>query len=343
MGKWLRHPLGQLVLWRYYEFIREPEAIIWNFIFPIALAAGLGVAFREQAPTPLPVAATTPALVAALAREKGLTVELATVDQADARLRTGKVELVVAPSADQVTYRYDETNPEARTARVLADAAIQRAAGRRDPVVVREDVRRETGSRYIDFLVPGMAGLGLMNGAIWGLAFGITDARRRKLMKRIIATPMPQHYYLLSYLLWRLVLLPFEAGVPIGFGVLVFGVPLRGSLFTLLILCLLGSLAFSALGLLIACRARTIEAASGLTNLATTPMWIASGVFFSATRFPTFVQPLVKALPLTALNDALRANMLEGAGLAAVGPQLATLAVWLVVCFVLAMKLFRWR
>ncbi len=242
-----------------------------------------------------------------------------------------------------VVYRYDDTNPEGRTARTLADGAVQRAAGRADPVPASDRLMREAGSRYIDFLIPGLVGMGIMGNSIWGLGFSIVDSRRRKLMKRIIATPMPRHYYLLSFLLFRMMLLVVEVGVPIMFGVLAFGVPFRGSLFVLIVLVVLGSLSFSALGLLIASRARTIEAVSGLMNVVMLPMWVLSGVFFSAQRFPDAVQPVIKALPLTALIDALRATILQGAGLAQLVRESGTLAAWLIICFGAALKLFRWR
>ena len=144
-------------------------------------------------------------------------------------------------------------------------------------------------------------------------------------------------------MLARLLLLVVEVGVLLGFGAWVFQVPVRGSILDLAVLCVLGSLAFSAVGLLIASRARTIEAASGLMNTVMMPMWIVSGVFFSAQRFPGPIQPVIRALPLTAAIDALRAHMLQGASLAQVAPQLGVLLVWMLVSFTLALKLFRWR
>ena len=226
---------------------------------------------------------------------------------------------------------------------MFADRAVQRAAGRADPVPNSDDIVREAGSRYVDFLVPGLVGLGIMSNTLWGLGFSIVDSRRRKLTKRLIATPMSRASYLLSYLLWRMLILVVEVGIPVGFGALAFGVPVRGSFLDLVIISVLASLSFSALALLIASRARTIEAVSGLMNLAQVPMWILSGVFFSAQRFPDAVQPFISALPLTALIDALRAHMLQGAGLAQVAPQLGVLSLWLVVCFGLALRLFRWK
>jgi ABC-2 type transport system permease protein len=338
------HPLVQLTLMRSREFLREPEALFWVFVFPILLAAGLGIAFRNRPADVLKIAAVTPAMARSLSHEKLLDVQELPTQTAEEALRTGKVALLAEPGpGGTVIYRYDEANPDGRTARILADRAVQRAAGRVDPVGTADRLIREPGSRYIDFLVPGLLGMNLMGSAIWGLGFAIVDARRKKLMKRLIATPMPRRYYLLSFVLSRLSLLVIEVGALLGFGALVFHVPLRGSLFVLATLCVLGSLSFSALGLLIASRVRTLEAASGLMNLVMMPMWICSGVFFSAERFPDAVQPVITALPLTAMVGALRANMLQGASFPQIAQQLWILTGWLIVCFTLALRLFRWR
>jgi ABC-2 type transport system permease protein len=337
-------PLAQLTLMRFREFLREPEALFWVFVFPVLLAAGLGVAFRNRPADAIKIAAITPEMAKSLRQEKLLDVQELSMRTGEEALRAGNVALLAEPGpGGTVVYRYDDANPEGRTARILADRAVQRAAGRADPVGTADVLMREPGSRYIDFLIPGLLGMNLMGSAIWGLGFAIVDARRKKLMKRLIATPMPRAYYLLSFVLSRLSLLVIEVGALVGFGALVLHVPLRGSLFVLSTLCVLGSLSFSALGLLIASRARTIEAVSGLMNLVMMPMWIVSGVFFSARRFPDALQPVISALPLTALIDALRANMLQGASFPQLARQLGILAGWLVISFALALKLFRWR
>lgn len=338
------HPLWQLTLVRFREFIREPEALFWVFVFPLLLAAGLGLAFRNTPAETVAVgvvAAHQPAFDDAPA----LDVEaFPTVGDGLDALSEGKVALLVERAADgSIVYHYDDTNPEGRDARLRVDIAVQQSAGRKDPVAAEDRLIREAGSRYIDFLVPGLLGMNLMGGSIWGMGFAIVDARRRKLLKRLIATPMPRHYFLMSFLIARLAMLVVEVGAFVGFAVLVFGVPVRGSLLLLAGVCVFGTLAFGALGLLLSSRARTIEAASGLMNLAMLPMWILSGVFFSSQRFPDIVQPIINALPLTALNDALRATMLQGATLAEITPQIGVLAAWLLVCFPVALKLFRWR
>jgi ABC-2 type transport system permease protein len=346
---WRDHPLVQLTLVRYREFFREPEAVFWVFIFPVLLTAGLGIAFRNQAPERLPVAvvehgAASQTVVQALAESADLRASTLTEPAAADALRTGRVALVVVPAgSDRVEYRFDAERPESRTARLLVDDALQRAAGRSNPVGVTDRQVREPGSRYVDFVVPGLLGMNLMGSGIWGLGFAIVDARRKKLLKRLIATPMSRTQFLASFVLSRLTLLVIEVGVLVGFAVLAFGVPLRGSIPSLLIICLLSALSFGALGLLLASRARTVEGVSGLMNLVMLPMWIFSGVFFSASRFPDALQPFIQALPLTAVNDALRASMIEGAGWQRLGPELGIIAAWLVASFALAVRLFRWR
>jgi ABC-type multidrug transport system permease subunit len=201
----------------------------------------------------------------------------------------------------------------------------------------------EAGARYIDFVIPGLLGMNLMSSAIWGLGFSIVEARQKKLLKRLVASPMPRWQYLASFLLSRLLLLVIEVGVFLGFARLVFGVPFRGPIWQLALMCVLASLSFSALGLLIASRAKTMEAASGLMNLVMLPMWIVSGVFFSASRFPNVLQPFIRALPLTAAIDALRGNMLQGLELTHLLAPVTILLAWLVVSFSVALRVFRWR
>jgi len=335
--------LYQLTSMRFRLFLREPEAIFWVFIFPILLAVGLGIAFRNRPADVLQVGATTAQLTQALGADKGLTAS--TLDEASGAqaLATGRILLLAIQQPDGVAYKFDDTNPDARAARLLADRAIQTAAGQQPSLRVENQPVHETGARYIDFVVPGLLGMNLMGSAMWGLGFSIVEARQKKLLKRLVASPMPRWQYLASFLLSRLVMLVIEVAAFLGFARLVFGVPFRGPLGELGFLCILTSLSFSALGLLVSSRAKTMEAASGLMNLTMLPMWILSGVFFSATRFPAMIQPLVRALPLTAAIDALRGNMLQGMGLGHLAPQVGILLAWLVVPFAVSLRIFRWR
>jgi len=344
MSKLETSSLYQLTMVRFRLFLREPEAIFWIFIFPILLAVGLGIAFRNRPADVLPVGATTAELTHALAAEKGLSVKTLDEGVGMHELATGKIVLLAVEENDVgAVYKYDDTNPDARTARLLADRAIQTSEGRHQAVFTVDEPVHETGARYIDFVVPGLLGMNLMGSAMWGLGFSIVEGRQKKLLKRLVASPMPKWQYLAAFLLSRLAMLLIEVAVFLTFTWLVFGVPFRGSLAELGLLCLLTSLAFSALGLLVASRARTTEAVSGLMNLVMLPMWILSGIFFSASRFPAVIQPLVQALPLTAAIDAMRGNMLQGLNLGQQMPQVAVLLAWFVVPFAISLRIFRWK
>jgi ABC transporter DrrB family efflux protein len=343
MNRLEQSSLYQLTIVRFRLILREPEAIFWIFIFPILLAVGLGIAFRNRPADVLQVGATTSELAQDLAADKGLSATA--IDEAGGTkaLASGNILLLVIQSPEGLTYKFDDTNPDARTARMLVDRDLQAAAGQREAVHVQNRLVHETGSRYIDFVVPGLLGMNLMGSAMWGLGFSIVEARQKKLLKRMVASPMPRWQYLMSFILSRLAMLVLEVVVFLGFAHLVFGVPFRGPLWQLGFLCVLTSLAFSALGLLVASRAKNMEAVSGLMNLVMLPMWILSGIFFSASRFPVVIQPLVRALPLTAAIDAMRGNMLQGMNLGQLAVPVAILLAWLLAAFGVSLRIFRWR
>jgi ABC-type multidrug transport system permease subunit len=343
----VNNPLWELTLTRWRSFFREPSAIFWTFGFPIVLAIALGIAFRNRPPDPVQLAveagaADSARLYAALQHIPTVGVRLLDPKDAAQALRTGKVSVVVVPGSPR-TYRWDPTRPEASLARAVADDLLQRADGRVDPTVTADAKITDPGSRYIDFLIPGMIGMGLMQSGLWGIGFVIVEMRTRKLIKRMMATPMRRSHFLAAFVFMRALFLVVELPLLIGFGVGVFGVPLRGSLALVLGLSLLGSLTFAGIGLLVAARAQNTQTVGGLINLVSMPMFILSGVFFSSARFPPVMQPFIRALPLTALNDALRAVILDGAGLFKITTPILILVAWGLASFALAFKLFRWR
>jgi ABC-2 type transport system permease protein len=342
----VRHPLLELTSVRTKEFLRETEAIFWVFGFPLLLALALGFAFRSKAPDRVPIAVVSgpqaTARMRALTQSPALLPRLVSADEGRAQLKTGKVSLLIDGDSTPV-FHFDPTRPEARTARVEADDALQKAAGRRDVFRANEVQVSEQGSRYIDFLIPGLIGMNLMSTGMWGMGFTIVNARMRKLLKRLVATPMRKTDYLFAQFLSRLMFLVTEVTVLVAFGWIVFNVRVNGSIALLVLVCLVGGFAFSGLGILGASRARTIEAVSGIMNLVMVPMWICSGVFFSYERFPDAVKPFIRALPLTALNDALRGVMNEAVPISQITGPLLVLAAWGVGSFVLGLKFFRWQ
>ena len=348
------YPIVELTTARMREFLREPEAVFWVFAFPLLMAFALGIAFRQERAQEVVVGVVRDqgdTLAGRLKGAKGIKVVPVEPGQDDVMLRRGQVAVVVVPAAPAstspstpaVVYRFDPARPESRTARLVVDDALQRQAGRVDPLANRDDNVVAPGSRYIDWLIPGLLGMNIMGTSLWSIGFSVVVARSRKLLKRLMATPMPRAQYLASHLLARLAFLVLEAAALLVFAWLVFGVASAGSLALVAGLVLLGALAFSGLGLLISTRSTTIEGVSGWMNVVMLPMWLLSGVFFASSNFPEVVQPFIKLLPLTALVDALRAVMLEGHGVAAILREVATLAVVTVVSFGLSLKLFRWR
>ena len=334
---------------RMKELWREPEVIFWVFVFPILLALGLGIAFRNK-----PAEVTLIAVVSNSHAQSVIDllqhspaksyVHADVLDEKTAydRFRLGQYALVVTATDERLQYRYDPARPESVLAHTQVDGALQAAAGRTNPLKTYATQSSEPGARYIDFLIPGLLGMNLMNSGMWGIGFAVVDMRQRKLLKRFVASPMRRTDFLLALGSSRLVLMIIEVVLLLGFGVLAFHMKVEGSVLAILLIAGVGAVCFGGVGLLTASRAQKIESVSGLINLVMMPMWIFSGVFFSYERFPQVVQPVIKALPLTALNDALRAIILEGASLSSQWVPLLVMALWGGLSFLIALKWFRW-
>ncbi len=347
------NPLWQLTLARFREFYREPAAIFWVYGFPLIMAVALGIAFRERPveKVAVEIIADESAIEAVNElRDKLLADARLQVKSGDdlwkKRLRSGKTDLVIFVRAGSDGPQYEMWNEPSRTESVLARNLVETVLLTRSgakPLPIEDHQLKETGTRYIDFLIPGLLGMNLMGGGLFGVGFVIVDMRVRKLLKRFLATPMRRSDFMLSIMISRLVFLIPEVILLLTFGWLAFDVKVQGNLLALMFIIVLGGFSFAGIGLLIACRAKTIETVSGLMNLVLLPMWVLSGVFFSSERFPEEMQPFIKALPLTALNDALRAIMLEGQSLIDVWSKIAILLAWGIGSFAIALRYFRWK
>jgi ABC-type multidrug transport system permease subunit len=347
--------IRELALSRWRTFYREPGTMFWTFLFPIVMSVVLGVAFRTRKPEPVTVVVRdgpgAARMMTLLARSPDVDAKLAAPRDAEEALRTGKVTVLVAANEGaehdggvvSPTLRFDPARPESRLGRALVHDAIERGLGRADVAVTKDEIVTEPGARYIDFLIPGLVGMGLMSSGLWGIGFSLAEMRTRKLLKRLVATPMRRSDFLLSFMVVRALLLAVELPPLLFFAYFVFDVGVNGSLVTLALVALTGALTFAMLGLLVASRAENPQIVSGLINVLSFPMLLCSGVFFSTANFPPWAQPIIEALPLTALIDALRAVMIEGAGLSHVTVSLAIMGAWGLGAFGGAMTLFRWR
>ena len=346
-------PMWHLTLARVREFYREPAALFWVYGFPLILAGVLGLAFSEK---PVPAAVVdvqadptnpdaTEKLRAALAADPGVQVTVYDAAVCRQRLRTAKTDAVVVPRPESGSgreYLFDATRAESVLARNAADRALLRAAHPAQATAIETPVT-EPGGRYIDFLIPGLLGMNLLGGGLFGVGFAVADMRVRKLLKRFQATPMRRSDFMLSLMSSRLLFTLVDIGLLFGFAHLVFDIRVRGNPLAFLVLIAAGGASFAGLGLLLGSRARTMETAAGLVNAVMLPMYVVSGVFFSAARFPEAIQPFIQALPLTALNDGLRAVMNDGAGWEALPYPLLVLGVWGAISFAVAFRIFRWR
>jgi ABC-type multidrug transport system permease subunit len=339
------HPFLHLLLARIREPLREPEVVFWVFVFPILLAVGLGIAFRNKPREQVSVAVADGPRAHEVAKilkaDPQLVVRISTEEAARSELRLGKVALVVVPERSY-EYRFDPSRPEAELARARVENVLQKAEGRKDAFDPVEVQVSEPGARYIDFLIPGLLGMNLMSGGMWGVGFVVVDMRTRKLLKRLVASPMKKSEFISALMMSRVVFMLAELVALLVFGYFVFDIVVQGSVAATVLVGLIGALAFGAIGVLVASRAQKIETVSGLMNLVMLPMFVFSGIFFSSDRFPDMMQPAIQVLPLTMLNDALRAIIIEGQSLLSQAHEILGLALWGGVSFLLSIKWFRW-
>ena len=345
------HPIISITITRLKEFIRRPEAVFWVYFFPVLMIIVLGIAFRNQAIEIFDIDVIENEYSAdamePLSDQPQIVTHLVDLEESSLRLRSGKSVLAVTANQEdginQFAYRFDAKRPGAVTAKKVVDDLLQAANGRVDAFQASESKFDEPGGTYVDFLVPGLLGIGLMGGGMWGVGYAIVDMRIRKLLKRYMATPMKRTHFLLSMLLSRLVFMVPQIALTLLVAYWMFDVRVYGSIAAVVFLVILGAFEFAALGLMVGSRAQTVETASGLMNFVMLPMYTLCGVFFSYERFPEVFHPFIRWLPLTPIIDSLRAVMMDGESLLAQWPEVLVMGVWCVIPFAIAMLIFRWR
>lgn len=334
--------LVQLFLFRWREFYREPAILFWALIFPLGIMLVLGLAFRPAPPPPMSVlvaASPDDPIVAKLsAKPDDLKVIVKPLEEAEGALKRGEAAILVLPG-NPPTYRFDKTHPDARQTKLLVDAALD---PRPSVTISNHEDAKTPGAHYIDWLVPGLLGMQIMNGSLWGVGFALVEMRAKKLLKRFAVTPMQRSHFLLATALHRFLVVGAEAVLMFAFAMLAFHVPLLGSLVAFAVVAAVGTFSFGSLALLVAARPRNTEVAAGVMNIPMLPMMFMSGVFFSSSRFPDWMQPFIKSLPLTALIDGLRRIANEGGGLESVVREIVVLVVWAIATLVIALRIFRW-
>jgi len=343
------HPILAIASARLREFVRRPEAVFWVYFFPLLMIVVLGFAFRNKPVETFEVdvvkGPVAQQIAESLSANEQLKVNLVELSDVRDRIRTGKTTLVIksGQTMDQVDYTYDPARPGSAVARYVVDDQLQKSLGRKDAIDSGVTLFKESGSTYVDFLVPGLLGMALMGGGLWGVGFAIVDMRIRKLLKRFMATPMKRSHFLTGMMCSRLVFMIPQIIILFSFAYFFFDVKVHGNWLSLLFIVLIGAVEFAAIGLLVASRAQTLETASGLMNLVMLPMWTLSGIFFSYERFPEIAQPFIRWMPLTPVIDGLRAITMDGKPLSSLWLEITIILIWTVIPFTLALMFFRWN
>lgn len=340
-----KRSLGAQVNARWREFRREPSAFFFVLFMPLVWMLLLGFAFSGSQKETVGVGwpkGGDERVHDALARSESIRLVEGTEEELTTALQRGDVLVIVDMGEKGVTYVYDPANKESRRARWVANDVIQQAGGRADPVITMDEVAAIPGTRYIDFLVPGLLALSLMSTSIWGTGLTIVAARRENLLKRYLATPMQPYEYILSHIVARFLIMVVEIAVVLVAARLIFNFRVAGRMTDFLALAVLGTAGLTALGLLLGARTANTGLMNGLANLISLPMMILGGAWFSRANFPEWLATAARFLPLTPLIDGLRRVALEGVGLAQLGPELGVLAFYFVVCTVAARLTFKW-
>lgn len=365
--------LFQLVISQFKLFFREPGVVFWSFGFPVVMAWILGIAFANKGEILRNVAIVTenPAAVSALPKwlhEKSGTVDnqlsgeaelewevgMNAGDQARFRFRAmseeeavlalkrGQISLWIEGSPEtNLSYRFDPDNADARLTYLLLETAFREKISSE----IKAEIRPLTmvGIRYVDFLIPGLMAMSIMNACLWGIGWNLIELRIKKLLRRIVATPLRKSIFLISHGLNRMILSAAEMLLLYIFAYFYFDIRIQGSLLALALVFLSGYCAFAGIAILISSRVQNTQSGNGMINIVTMPMFILSGIFFSYHNFPDWLIPYVEVLPLTMLTNSLRGIITEGIGLAQViQPSLGLFGIG-AVCFALGLKLYLWH
>jgi ABC-2 type transport system permease protein len=342
-------PVIELLKVNFRSFFREPGIIFWAILFPIIMAWVLGLAFTEKTEIRKTVyvldgAASLDTLygksysVPGLESPVTLKFEKADSEQSILGMKRGEINLFLEQEGEKIKYHYDPLNPDAVNTHLLLEKLLFPHTG------IQAEIKpvTTTGNRYIDFLIPGLIALGIMNSCMWGISYTLIELRMKKLLRRMLATPMKKSDYLIAQFIFRVIICAIEAVLLVSFAVLFFGLKVQGSWLAFLLLFMAGVICFTGIAILVASRARNTQIGNGLMNAVILPMTVLSGIFFSYHNFPSWAEGFIKYLPLTILADHIRAVFNEGAGLESVYLPLAILTGVGSVCYIAGVKIFRW-
>lgn len=335
--------IWQFFLMRVRLLSRQREILFFIFVLPLMLMTGLALAFRDQTgPEVKAVVVGDPALAERLGADRTLVVEsVATEAEAELRVRRGQVDALVLPGQPPRVV-VTEGRPESKLAQLMVTDALERLDGRRPPAQVAVSHVRGAGTRYIDFLIPGMIGYQLLAHGLFSLGVLLVEMRVGRMLRRLKVSTVSRFHMLLGLVLGQLFQSLTEAAVMLGAAYVLFGVRCVGSLPLFLGFTVLSTICFGGIAVAMGARPRSMEMFQSVSHVMLMPVVLVSGVFFSAERFPAAIQPFLKLIPSRAAIDGMRAIFTEGAGLGDVLMPGLVVAAWGALAFIFGVRAFRW-
>ena len=372
--------LYRLIMANVMELIREPGVLFWGIVFPILMSLGLGVAFTKKTDVSTTIAVTTQnqsisnpsdtlSVLSSFLKtnkailrknEQGLVSRKLTLTDdklgnthfiftamdwkaAMVLLKRGNLNIILDEKDGKIRYHFDPRNPDAQ----LTYLKLSKLLTNTGPVVKEANLEISpltvTGARYIDFLIPGLIAMGFMMSSMWGVSYAIIERRSKKLLRRMVATPMKRSNFLIALISVRVLMNFIEAGLLFLFAWLAFNITIQGNVAALLLLFIAGNIAFAGIAILISSHTAKTEIGNGLINAVSMPMMVLSGIFFSYHNFPEWSIPVIRQLPLTMMADGIRSVMIEGAGFTETVYPVTILTLTGLIFFMLGMKIFRWH
>jgi ABC-2 type transport system permease protein len=371
--------LWQLISALFREIIREPGVLFWGILFPILMSLGLGLAFTKKSDVIRKVAIinitenspseSESSLVSGFLQSKceknsssqtgawqwkytikdeklGNSIFLfysMKWDDALRFLKRGTINVLLLSKNDSIEYHFDPMNPDAQLTYLKLSTIVTKGAVEDVQNIAEIKPLTVTGTRYIDFLVPGLIAMGVMMSSMWGISYGIIEKRSKKLLRRLVATPMKKSHFLIALITVRITMNFIESLVLFLFALIAFKMTIQGSISALIIMFLAGNIAFAGIAVLVSSHTSNTEVGNGLINFVVFPMMVLSGIFFSYQNFPDWSLPVIKNLPLTMLTDGVRSIFNEGAGFHEVTLPILILLTIGVVFFSVGLKIFKWH
>ena len=380
MSKWVSYrQLWLLFVSLFREIIREPGVLFWGILFPVLMALGLGIAFAKKSDVIRKIAIIESVSADSLKygnnslgrflhnscetnskvqegewkwkyvikdEKLGNSIFLfyeMNPEEAMMLLKRGTFNVLMSSGNGKTEYHFDPMNSDAELTYLKISSII--GEGKILTVESSSEIRPLTvkGTRYIDFLVPGLIAMGVMMSCMWGISYGIIEKRSKKLLRRMVATPMKKSHFLIALISVRFTMNIIEALILLVFALTAFKMTIQGDILALLMIFIAGNLAFSGLAVLTSSHTANTEVGNGIINFVVTPMMVLSGIFFSYQNFPEWAIPVIRNLPLTMLADGMRSIFNEGAGFAQVIKPIIVLTATGIIFFGAGLKIFRWH